>query len=154
MELCVILTGGKIGYSTGSPLRIIEDMQVLGPNFFPAVPRLLNRIYQLIAANLEAPGLKGALFRRGVAAKMERLKATGDYSHPFWDRLVFNKVILHLYPRRHHFDKRVWVGSGCSRRKRCARYIRFSSIKSAGPRFPARCPLLRYLTRSVVWPLS
>lgn len=92
MEMCVILAGGRIGYSTGSPLRIIEDMQVLKPNFFPAVPRLLNRIYQVIAANLEAPGLKGALFRRGVAAKMERLKATGEYTHPFWDRLVFNKV--------------------------------------------------------------
>ncbi|KAF9648046.1 acetyl-CoA synthetase-like protein, partial [Thelephora ganbajun] len=92
MELCVTLAGGKIGYSTGSPLRILEDMQVLKPNFFPAVPRLLNRIYQVIAANLEAPGLKGALFRRAVAAKMERLKATGDYSHPLWDRLVFNKV--------------------------------------------------------------
>ena len=93
MELCVILTGGMIGFSTGSPLRIIEDMQFLKPNFFPEVPRLLNKIYQAIAANLEAPGLKGAVFRRGVAAKMKRLKATGDYSHPLWDRLVFNKVI-------------------------------------------------------------
>ena len=100
MELCVIVAGGKIGYSTGSPLRILEDMQALKPNFFPAVPRLLNRIYQVIAANLEAPGLKGALFRRAVAAKMERLKATGDYTHPVWDRLVFNKVIRYHFRRR------------------------------------------------------
>ena len=105
MEMCVILAGGKIGYSTGSPLRIIEDMQVLKPNFFPGVPRLLNRIYQLISANLDAPGLKGALFRRGVAAKMERFKATGDHSHPFWDRLVFNKVIFHLHPQQHNLDE-------------------------------------------------
>lgn len=106
MELCVILTGGRIGYSTGSPLRIIEDIQVLKPNFFPAVPRLLNKIYQLIAANMEAPGLKGALFRRAVAAKMERLKATGEYTHPLWDRLVFNKVISHLRPRHRDFSER------------------------------------------------
>ena len=103
----MILTGGMIGFSTGSPLRIIEDMQVLKPNFFPAVPRLLNKIYQAIAANLEAPGLKGALFRRAVAAKMERLKATGDYSHPLWDRLVFNKVIRHLHPQQDSFDEHV-----------------------------------------------
>jgi long-chain acyl-CoA synthetase len=81
-----------IGYSTGSPLRLIEDLQVLKPNYFASVPRVLNRIYQAIAANLQAPGLKGALFRRGVAAKLERLKRTGDYAHPFWDKLVFNKV--------------------------------------------------------------
>ena len=98
MELCVILAGGKIGFSTNSPLRVLEDMQVLKPNFFPSVPRLLNRIYQAVAANLDAPGLKGALFRRAVAAKMERLKATGDYTHPLWDRLVFNKVIRHPRP--------------------------------------------------------
>lgn len=112
MELCVILAGGKIGYSTGSPLRILEDMQVLKPNFFPAVPRLLNKIYQVIAANLEAPGLKGALFRRAVAAKMERLKATGDYSHPLWDRLVFNKVVLHLHLQQYDFDEHVWYRFG------------------------------------------
>jgi len=104
MELCVILAGGKIGYSTNSPLRILEDMQVLKPNFFPAVPRLLNKIYQVIAANLNAPGSKGALFRQAVAEKMERLKATGDYLHPLWDKLVFDKVILHIHFRRYPMD--------------------------------------------------
>ncbi|KAF9643147.1 hypothetical protein BDM02DRAFT_3264218 [Thelephora ganbajun] len=77
-----------------SPLKILESMRVLKSNFFPTVPRLLNRICQAIAANLEAPGLKGALFTRPVAAKMERLKATGGYSHPLWDRLIFNKPAL------------------------------------------------------------
>ncbi|KAF9648062.1 long-chain-fatty-acid-CoA ligase [Thelephora ganbajun] len=92
LELNVTATGGLIGYSTGSPLHLLEDLQVLKPNTLPAVPRVLNRIYQAIAANLHAPGLKGVLFRRGVAAKLERLKQTGDHTHPFWDKLVFNKV--------------------------------------------------------------
>ena len=81
-----------IGYSTGSPLRLIEDLQILKPSVLPSVPRVLNRIYQAISANLQAPGLKGALFRRAVAAKLERLKQTGNHTHPFWDKLVFNKV--------------------------------------------------------------
>jgi len=91
-ELSVTATGGAIGYSTGSPLRLIEDLQVLKPNVILSVPRILNRIYQAIAANLKAPGLKGALLRRGVAVKLERFKQTGDHTHPFWDKLVFNKV--------------------------------------------------------------
>ena len=91
-ELNVTASGGLIGYSTGSPLRLIEDLQILKPNVLPSVPRVLNRIYQAIAVNLKAPGLKGALLRRGVAAKLERLKQTGDHTHLFWDKLVFNKV--------------------------------------------------------------
>ena len=73
-------------------MRLIEDIQILKPNLLASVPRVLNRIYQAIAATLHAPGLKGALFRRGVAAKLERFKQTGDHTHPFWDKLVFNKV--------------------------------------------------------------
>lgn len=92
IELNVTATGGLIGYSTGSPLRLIEDLKILKPNVIASVPRVLNRIYQAIAANLHAPGLKGALFRRGVDVKLERLKRTGDHTHLLWDRLVFNKV--------------------------------------------------------------
>ena len=91
-ELNVTAIGGMIGYSTGSPLRLIEDLQVLKPNIIVSVPRVLNRIYQTIGANLKAPGLKGALLRRGVAVKLEKFKQTGDHTHPFWDKLVFNKV--------------------------------------------------------------
>ena len=91
-ELAITVFGGVIGYSTGSPLRLMEDIRVLKPNILPSVPRVLNKIYQGIAVYLNTPGLKGALFRRGVAVKLERLKQTGDHTHPFWDRLVFNKL--------------------------------------------------------------
>lgn len=84
--------GGRIGYYTGSPLRIIEDLGVLKPNFFPSVPRLLNKIYQTVMAAADAPGLKGALLKRAIQAKLERLESTGIDTHPLWDRLVFKKV--------------------------------------------------------------
>jgi long-chain acyl-CoA synthetase len=91
-ELVVLARGGRIGYYSGSPLRIVEDLGVLKPNFFPSVPRLLNRIYQMVMAAADAPGLKGALLRRAIHAKLERLEATGVDTHPLWDRLVFKKV--------------------------------------------------------------
>lgn len=38
------------------------------------------------------PGLRGNIFRKAVAAKLERFHATGVVTHPLWDRIVFRKV--------------------------------------------------------------
>jgi long-chain acyl-CoA synthetase len=92
MELCVTAISGKIGYFTGDPLRLLEDAQLLKPNFFPSVPRVLNRIYQAAMLAGSMPGLKGALFRKATEVKLRRLHSTGDPTHVFWDKLVFRKV--------------------------------------------------------------
>ncbi|KAJ2916843.1 hypothetical protein MD484_g3554, partial [Candolleomyces efflorescens] len=91
-ELCSIALGGRIGYFTGDPLRLLEDAQILKPNFFPSVPRVLNRVYQAAMAGGNVPGLKGNLFRKALSTKLERLRTTGIATHPLWDRLVFRKI--------------------------------------------------------------
>ncbi|KAG5638150.1 hypothetical protein H0H81_001535 [Sphagnurus paluster] len=91
-ELCVIAVSGKIGYFTGDPLRLLEDAQLLKPNFFPSVPRVLNRIFQAAMAGGNVPGLKGNLFRKAIQVKLDRLHTTGDPTHFFWDKLVFRKI--------------------------------------------------------------
>jgi long-chain acyl-CoA synthetase len=40
-----IITGAKIGYYQGDPLKLTEDCAKLRPAVFPSVPRLFNRIY-------------------------------------------------------------------------------------------------------------
>jgi len=90
--MVVIALGGAIGFFTGDPLRLLDDAQILKPNYFPSVPRVLNRIYQaaMVAGNVS--GLKGAIFRLAVQTKLDNLHATGVVTHPFWDRLVFKKI--------------------------------------------------------------
>jgi long-chain acyl-CoA synthetase len=95
-ELTIISIGGSLGSFTGDPLRLLEDCQALKPTFFPSVPRILNRIYQSAMVAGSVPGLKGALFKRAVDAKLQHLRVTGEYTHAFWDRLVFRKVSVHL----------------------------------------------------------
>ncbi|KAF9111906.1 hypothetical protein BGX27_004252 [Mortierella sp. AM989] len=93
MDIFAFGVGAKIGYSSGNPLMLLEDVAYLKPSFFPGVPRLLNRIYSKIyEATAGAPGLKGALARKAFEVKLANLKAGKGYTHTFWDRLLFSKV--------------------------------------------------------------
>lgn len=93
MEHFMFATGASIGYSTGDQLLLLEDIAQLKPTVFPAVPRLLNRVYaKVYAATAEAPGLTGALARRGLATKLANLKEGRGVHHALWDRLLFSKV--------------------------------------------------------------
>ncbi|KAK2467033.1 hypothetical protein APHAL10511_001291 [Amanita phalloides] len=91
-ELVCMALGARIGYFTGDPLRLLEDAQILRPEFFPSVPRVLNRVYQAAMAGGNVPGLRGDIFRKAVSAKIEKLRRTGDPTHMFWDNLVFRKI--------------------------------------------------------------
>src|ERR1700761_7136779 len=90
--MCCIALGGRIGFYSGDPLRLIEDCQCLKPEFFPGVPRVLNRVYQAAMAAANVPGIRGNIFRKAYQAKLEKFRATGDNTHFFWDKLVFRKV--------------------------------------------------------------
>ncbi|KAG8897541.1 hypothetical protein FRB99_008101, partial [Tulasnella sp. 403] len=92
IELLMATLGGRIGYYGGNPLKILEDVQILKPDIFPAVPRILNKIYQVAMVNYRAPGLKGYLFRWAVDSKMSTYRSTGQTTHWFWDRLIFSKI--------------------------------------------------------------
>jgi long-chain acyl-CoA synthetase len=92
VEITSTSLGGKIGYFTNDPLRILEDAQTLKPHVFPSVPRVLNRIYMAAQVAARDPGLKGKLFRKACEVKLAELHSTGRNTHAFWDRLVFRKI--------------------------------------------------------------
>lgn len=74
-------------------MRLLEDFQILKPTRIVSVPRVLNRIYQAVNAQIStAPGLKGKLARRALATKLQNLKEKQTFEHGLWDKIVFKKV--------------------------------------------------------------
>ena len=48
LYLTTLMTGAKVGFYQGDPLKLVEDCGVLKPTLFPSVPRLYNKIYHRI----------------------------------------------------------------------------------------------------------
>lgn len=47
------MVGGSVGFYSGDIKRLTEDMKALRPTVMPAVPRLLNRMYDKVSAACE-----------------------------------------------------------------------------------------------------
>ncbi|PVV01594.1 hypothetical protein BB560_003982 [Smittium megazygosporum] len=93
LEHGTTLNQGTIGYFCGDITKIIEDCQTLNPTFFPAVPRLFSRFYDILSfKTINSGGFYGNLCRLAVQEKIKHLHKTKSYTHYFWDKLVFNKT--------------------------------------------------------------
>jgi len=85
--------GMSIGYFSGDPLQLLDDLKALRPTYFPSVPRLFNRIHDKIQAGLkEKTAVQQMLFNRAVSGKLRHLASGAHYTHSLWDPLVFNKI--------------------------------------------------------------
>ena len=88
-----IVTGVKIGFYQGDPLKLTEDCALLKPAAFASVPRLFNRIYSKIKERLDGlTGCSGWLARRGLETKLNALRNGAHYTNGCYDRLVFRRI--------------------------------------------------------------
>ena len=89
----VLYMEGIIGVFSGDITKIREDAVALKPTLFLSVPRLYNRIYDLIQTKLNAAtGAMAILVKKAVATKLYNLRETGQTTHWLYDRLIFNKI--------------------------------------------------------------
>ena len=92
-ENAALWGGAAIGYFHGDILKLVDDLKELRPTTFVSVPRLFNRIASAIRANtVDAPGIRGALSRHALAAKLAHMHTTGSNRHALYDRIWANKV--------------------------------------------------------------
>ncbi|KAG0634663.1 hypothetical protein HOY80DRAFT_894542 [Tuber brumale] len=92
-EQVALWGGSAIGYFHGNILELVDDIKALRPTTFISVPRLYNRFHTSIkTATIKQPGIKGALSRHVVNAKLENMGKTGSNKHMLYDRIWTNKV--------------------------------------------------------------
>lgn len=73
-ENAMYMMGGSVGFYMGDIRRLSDDMKALKPTVSPAVPRLLNRIYDKVMADINGSFLKKFIFNMALSSKEGELK--------------------------------------------------------------------------------
>lgn len=68
-----------MGFYLGDVRRLSDDMKALKPTVTPAVPRLLNRIYDKVQSDINGSYIKKMLFNMALSAKEKELKRCISY---------------------------------------------------------------------------
>jgi len=88
-----MLDGVAVGYYSGDPLKLLDDLKALRPTIFPSVPRLFNRIFDRIQDNVsKKSAVKQWMFNRALNSKLSYLESQAAYTHKMWDSLVFGQI--------------------------------------------------------------
>ncbi|XP_022900131.1 long-chain-fatty-acid--CoA ligase 5 isoform X3 [Onthophagus taurus] len=91
-ENAMYLVGAAVGFYSGDIRRLSDDMKALRPTVTPAVPRLLNRIYDKVQNEIGRSCIKKMLYNMAMSAKENEIKRGIIRNNSFWDMLVFRKV--------------------------------------------------------------
>lgn len=68
------MVGGAVGFYSGDIRRLGDDLSALKPTMMPAVPRLLNRLYDKAQSEISNSKIKKLLFNMALSAKESELK--------------------------------------------------------------------------------
>eukprot|EP00899_Mesostigma_viride_P000325 jgi/Mesvir1/10293/Mv16422-RA.1 len=91
--------GLGIGYWQGDVKKLLEDIAMLKPTWFPGVPRIFDRIYAGVENAIKSSGLlKKTLYNYAFERKLNYLKAgvSSDKASPFFDKILFSKIKMRL----------------------------------------------------------
>lgn len=91
-QVACYMQGGAIGFFGGDIRNLMDDMKALRPTITPAVPRLLNRIYDKVQSGLNSSSIKRFMFNAAISSKESDLKRGIIRNNTIWDRLVLRKV--------------------------------------------------------------
>lgn len=88
----MLARGGAIGFYSGDIMKLLEDVSELQPTIFTSVPRVYNKLYDIIKYGIEVNGgIYQNMFDTALSHKQNGLKSKKNTNSLFWDAIVFNK---------------------------------------------------------------
>ncbi|KAF3853892.1 hypothetical protein F7725_014580 [Dissostichus mawsoni] len=112
IEVVMYGAGAKVGFFQGDIRLLPDDMKVLQPTIFPAVPRLLNRVYDKVQ-NSAQTSFKKWLLNFAVERKFAEVKQGIVRKNSIWDKLIFHKIqVQHRSHRDTYREQEVGVSGG------------------------------------------
>lgn len=89
----VYFIGKKIGFYSGDPTKVIEDVKYLRPDAMVGVPRIFQRIYEAIEKDVaKLSRFKRWMFYKALNSKIYYLRKNQSLKNLFYDKVVFAKV--------------------------------------------------------------
>jgi len=85
--------GMKIAFFSGNPKDLVKDLQEVQPVVFPAVPRVLLRIYDTINQTIEKSNIAvKTMFNVAFNQKKKLMEKGCVTRNTIWDKIVFKKI--------------------------------------------------------------
>lgn len=78
----------KIGVYSGDTRKLMEDLAILKPTIFLAVPRILNKIYDAMRKKIDNSFLS-SIINSAVNSKIDALHKSAETHHWFHDKVFF-----------------------------------------------------------------
>lgn len=88
----IYYSGAAVGFSSGNIRNLTTDMKSLKPTIMPAVPRLLNRVYDNLQEEIARSALKRLLYSMALKAKENEINRQIIRKNSVWDKMVFHKI--------------------------------------------------------------
>ena len=92
VHMFVYTAGASVGIYSGTPLAIPDDIRILQPTVFPAVPRVLNKFKDKIQKSVAEKGaIAQWIFEKALESKFADLKK-GIMRQNIWDKILLQKI--------------------------------------------------------------
>lgn len=93
----VFSRGARFGIYNGNAAKLQEDFEILRPTAICAVPRIFQRIYDGINAELKKkPFFVRKLFEKAMSIKIKDYNETGILKNVLFDNIIFNQIRKNL----------------------------------------------------------